>query len=89
MHSEESPPNLFESWPVSVWREVYQGRWSKLRTVQQVEFVVEVLFLSIFCGAMAYGAYVRPGNMMGLALAFVTVGAVLGTFFFLLARSIR
>jgi hypothetical protein len=89
MHNEEPPPHLFGSTALNVWREVYRGRWSKLGRIQRVEFVVEVVFFVSFFAAIMYSAYIRPGNLAGLALAFATVGAVLGIFFFLLTRSIR
>jgi hypothetical protein len=36
-----------------------------------------------------YFHYVRSGNLVGLALAFATVGVLLGAFFFLHTRGIR
>ena len=89
MHKREQSPNLLDFPPVSTWREVYQGRWSKLKTVQKLEFVIEVAFFTLFFGLVVYESYLRSANLAGLGLAFAIVGAMFGGFFFLLRRSIR
>ena len=71
-----------------MWREVYQGRWQQLATVQKIEFVVEVSFFLILLGGFLYGAYVGS-RLVGFALSFVGVGVLLGAFFWLLSRKIR
>jgi hypothetical protein len=81
----ESEPNLFDFIPKNVWREVYRGRWAELRTVQKVEFIVEIVFWSLFIGSFAYSSY-RGGHVLGLILAFGVVWVVLGGFFFLMTR---
>jgi hypothetical protein len=44
-------PNLFDFMPKNVWREVYRGRWRELRPVQKAEFVVEIVFFTLFSAA--------------------------------------
>ena len=85
----EHEPNLFDYVPKNVWREVYRGRWGELKTVQKVEFVVEIVFLSLFTATFVYSSYLREGNMLGLILAFGLVWLLLGAFFFLLTRFVR
>ncbi len=89
MHKSEQGPNLFDFPPVSTWREVYSGRWNKLKLVQQIEFVVELSFCILFFGLVIYASYLRNSNIAGLVMAFSLVGVLLGVFFFLLDRSIR
>ena len=61
--SERTPePNPFDFAPKNVWREVYRGRWPELRPVQKAEFVVEVVFFTLFLGGFAYNAYLRDGH---------------------------
>ena len=55
----------------------YRGRWAELRTVQKVEFIVEIVFWSLFIGSFAYSSY-RGGHVLGLILAFGVVWVVLG-----------
>jgi hypothetical protein len=55
-------PNLFDFMPKNVWREVYRGRWCELRPVQKAEFVVEIVFFTLFLGGFAYNAYIRDGH---------------------------
>jgi hypothetical protein len=43
-----SEPKLFDVVPKNVWREVYRGRWNELRPVQKAEFVVEIVFSTLF-----------------------------------------
>jgi hypothetical protein len=88
MHSGEREPNLLDFTPKYVWREVYQGHWRELPTVQRIEFVVEVAFCFLFFGGFAFG-YVRNGNLVGFALDFGTVGVLLAGFFWLLRRTIK
>jgi hypothetical protein len=59
--------------------------WAELRTVQKVEFIVEIVFWSLFIGSFAYSSY-RGGHVLGLILAFGVVWVVLGWFFFLMTR---
>ncbi len=89
MHKREQSPNLFDFPLVSTWREVYQGRWNKLKTVQKLEFVIEVGVFALFSGLVMYESYLRSANLAGLGIAFAIVGGMLGGFFFLLRRSIR
>lgn len=85
----EREPNLLDYVPKNVWREVYRGRWNELRTVQKFEFVVEVIFISLFIATFVYSSYLREGNVLGLLLAFGLVWLLLGAFFFLLTRVVR
>ncbi len=80
--------NFFDFVPKNVWGEVYQGRWAELTKVQQVEFIIEVLFLVLFIGGFAYIAYLRGGDLAGLLVAAGVVGGILAIFFFLLTRAI-
>ncbi len=89
MPKNDRIPNLFAFAPISTWREVYHGRWDKLRTVQRIEFVVELAFFILFFGVIVCAAYLHNANFVGLVLAFGVVGALLGGFFLLLTRSIR
>ena len=82
-------PNLFDFVPKSVWREVYCGRWDELRPVQKAEFVVEVVFFTLFLGGFAYNAYIREGHCLSLLPSFGVVWFILGAFFYLLTRFIR
>ena len=82
-------PNLFDYVPKSVYREVYCGRWRELRPVQKAEFVVEVIFFTLFLGGSAYNLYIQDGNWLGLALGFGAIWLILGAFFYLLTRFIR
>ena len=88
MQSHEPAPNPLDSMGKYVWREVSQGRWQQLRTVQKIEFVIEVIFFLALFGAFLYGAY-SGGRLVGFGLAFVGVGFLLGAFFWLLGRKIR
>jgi hypothetical protein len=89
MRKDETSPNLFNFAPINTWREFYRGRWDKLTKVQRIEFLIEIVFFTLFFGGVIYAAYFRNGHFIGLILAFGTVGAVLGGFFFLLTRDIR
>src|SRR5438132_14403308 len=82
----EREPNLFDYVPKNVWREVYRGGWAELKTVQKVEFVVEIIFFSLLIASFAYSSYLREGNVLGLILAFGLVWLLLGAFFLLLIR---
>ena len=84
-----SEPNLFDFMPKNVWREVYRGRWRELRPVQKAEFVVEIVFFTLFLGGFAYNAYIRDGHWLSLLLSFGVVWLILGAFFYLLTRFIR
>ena len=88
MQSHEPAPNPLNSMGKYVWREVYQGRWQQLRTVQKIEFVSEVIFILALFGGSLYGAY-AGGKLASFGLAFVGVGLLLGAFFWLLSRKIR
>ena len=89
MHHEQRDPELFPSAPLSVWREVYNGRWGQLRRIQRVEFIVEVIFFFSFAGVCIYGGYVERGSLMPFVIGFLLVGLGLVTFFCLLTRSIH
>jgi hypothetical protein len=84
----ERPPNLLDSPPRNVWREVYHGRWSSLSRVQKAEFLVEITFWILFIGAASY-LPLRDGYGIELILMFGTVTAILVIFSYLLTRSIR
>jgi hypothetical protein len=82
-------PDLFDFVPKTVWREVYCGRWRELRPVQKAEFVVEVVFFTLFLGAFVYNSYIRSGQVLSLVVSFGVVWLILGVFFYLLTRFIR
>ena len=82
-------PNLFDYVPKNVWREVYRGRWGELRAVQKAEFVVEIVFFTLFLGGFAYTAYIRGGHWLSLLLSFGVAWLILGAFFYLLTGFIR
>ena len=86
--SHTSEPNLFDFVPKNVWREVYRGRWRELRAVQKAEFVVEIVFFTLFIGGIAYNT-IQEGNWLGLVLSFGIGWLILGAFFYLLTRFIR
>lgn len=71
-----------------VWREVYQGRWQKLRAVQKIEFLIEVIFFLALFSGFVYSAY-AGGRFLGFGMSFLGVGLMLGAFFWLLSRKIR
>ena len=81
-------PNPFDFIPKNVWREVYRGRWRELRPVQKTEFVVEIVFFTLFLGGFVYSAYIREGYWLSLLLSFGVVWLILGAFFYL-TRFIR
>jgi len=89
IHDPGREPNLFDFMPKSVWREVYRGRWRELSPVQKAEFVVEIVFFTLFLGAFAYNDYIRDGHWFSLLLSFGFVWLILGAFFYLLTRFIR
>ena len=89
LQQRDFDPNLFDFVPKNIWSEVYHGRWSELRRIQQLEFIVEILFLAVFIGGFAYSAYISNGDFAGLILAFGGVGIILLGYFFLLTRYIR
>src|SRR5690242_1976052 len=82
-------PNPLDFIPLNVWREVYRGRWRELRPVQKTEFVVEIVFFTLFLGGFVYSAYIREGYWLSLLLSFGVVWLILGAFFYLLTRFIR
>ena len=75
--------------PKNVWRDVYRGGLRELRPVQKAEFVIEIVFFSVFLGGFAYNAYIREGQWLSLVLAFGVVWLILGAFFYVLTRFIR
>jgi hypothetical protein len=87
-HQHEPLPNPLAVNGKYVWREVYQGRWQQLRTVHKIEFLIEVIFFLALFGGFLYGAY-AGGKLVNFGLAFVSVGLLLGAFFWLLRRKIR
>ena len=89
MRHEEPDPDLFPPVPLNVWREVYNGRWAKLRPIQRIEIIVEVLFLLSFFSVCTYAGYVGRGSLMPFVIGFLVVGGGLVTFFFLLTKNIR
>jgi hypothetical protein len=82
-------PNLLDSIPKTVWREVYSGRWDGLRPVQKAEFVVELVFFALFIGGFVYNSYIRDGHALSLVVSFGVVWLILGAFFYLLTWFIR
>jgi hypothetical protein len=88
MHGREVPPNPLDFVPKSVWREVYQGRWQQLPKVQQIEFVIEVIFFLALFGGSLYGAY-AGGRLVGFGLTFAGAALLLAAFLWLLSRKIR
>jgi len=75
--------------PKNVWRDVYRGGLRELRPVQKAEFVIEIVFFSVFLGGFAYNAYIREGQWLSLVLAFGIAWLILGAFFYALTRFIR
>lgn len=56
--------------------------------VQKAEFVVEIVFVTLFIGGMAYSS-IPEGYWLNLVLSFGIVWLILGAFFSLLTPFIR
>jgi len=86
-HEHGNEPNLFNPVPLNVWREVYNGRWKMLRTIQKAEFIVELTFLVSFCAFAIYAGVSQ--SIAGAVLLWGIVIGILLLFFFALTRFIR
>jgi hypothetical protein len=92
MREENQEPNLFESRPKHICRDVFHGRWSQLNKGDKLQFAGGVA-LAVMCFGSMLLVGLGTGTLNTLAEGLLILagiyGAIFGSAAFLMTRSIR